>query len=156
MNIKEMRISKHLTQEQAADLLQVSRRTYINYEQEKVKVSESKKAYICRVLEEYGKIDETHGILLVEDIKNICENVLNNYNVDFCYLFGSYAKGNAKENSDVDLFISMDSCGEEFYDLSESLRENLKKKVDLIHITQINKNVNLAKEIMKYGIKIYG
>lgn len=156
MNIKEMRISKHLTQEQAADLLQVSRRTYINYEQEKVRVSELKKAYICSVLGEYGRIDETHGVLLVDDIKNICKKVLNNYNVDFCYLFGSYAKGNAKENSDVDLFVSMNSCGEEFYDLSENLRENLKKKVDLIHITQINNNVNLVKEIMKDGIKIYG
>ena len=37
---------------------------------------------------------------------NICSSVFGNYSIDYCYLFGSYAKGKATEVSDVDLLIS--------------------------------------------------
>ena len=47
-------------------------------------------------------------MLKLENIKTKVSEVLDKYKdeVKFCYLFGSYAKGYAKENSDVDLCIS--------------------------------------------------
>ena len=69
--------------------------------------------------------------------------------VNFCYLFGSYAK--AKPTSDVDLLISANVKG-----LVEEIRLKLNKKVDVLDINQLNNNIELTEEILKDGIKIYG
>ena len=78
------------------------------------------------------------------------------YDVKYAYLFGSYAKGKATEQSDVDLLVSMPLNGLRFYELVEMLREALKKKVDLLDETQLENNSTLVKEILGEGIKIYG
>ena len=43
-----------------------------------------------------------------------------------------------------------------FYDLVESIREGLKKKVDVLKSEQLNGNPDLMNEILKDGVKIYG
>ena len=85
-----------------------------------------------------------------------CNNVFKEYNVEYAYLFGSYAKGVATETSDVDLLVSMPVNGLAFYELIETLREGLKKKVDLLDIAQLNNNPKLVQEILRDGVKIYG
>ncbi|MBS6441740.1 MAG: nucleotidyltransferase domain-containing protein, partial [Coprobacillus sp.] len=72
-----------------------------------------------------------------------------------CYLFGSYAKNKATEHSDVDLLISTSITGLKYFELVEILREQLKKKVDLLDSAQLNNNFDLVHEILKEGIKIY-
>lgn len=54
------------------------------------------------------------------------------YPVDYCCLFGSYAGGKATERSDVDLFIFTELTGLKYFGLIEELRENLRKRVDLV------------------------
>ena len=81
--------------------------------------------------------------------------VFKKYNVEFCYLFGSYAKGKANEKSDVDLLVSVPLDGLKFFELVEMLRMNLKKKVDLLDFNQLNNNPELTYEMLKDGIKIY-
>ena len=76
--------------------------------------------------------------------------------VEFCYLFGSYAKGYANEKSDVDLCVSTSLTGLDFFGLIEDIRVALHKKVDLIRFDTLNNNLKLINEIMKDGIKIYG
>ena len=76
--------------------------------------------------------------------------------MEYCYLFGSYAKGKATEKSDVDLLVAMPVDGMKFYELIEMLREQLKKKIDLLNIEQLDNNPMLVQEILKDGIKIYG
>jgi predicted nucleotidyltransferase len=78
------------------------------------------------------------------------------YHVEFCYLFGSYAKGKATEKSDVDLLVSTETTGLTFFEMTERLRESLHKKVDLLDLKQLINNENLLREVLKEGIKIYG
>ena len=92
----------------------------------------------------------------MEQIKEVCVDVFSDYEVEFCYLFGSYAKSKANETSDVDLLIQTNVAGIKFFGLVEELREKLKKKVDLIDTRQLNNNQVLLHEILKDGIKIYG
>ena len=115
-----------------------------------------KYAFMMQKLGEYGFIDETHGILSIEQIKNICSESFENTDVEYCYLFGSYAKGNATELSDVDLLVATSTSGIKFYDLVEALRENLHKKIDVLNFEQLKNNPELVNEILKDGIKIYG
>jgi predicted nucleotidyltransferase len=107
-------------------------------------------------MEKYGHIDETNGVLSLEKIKELCSEVFESRNVEYCYLFGSYAKGKATETSDVDLLIATSDSGLRFFDLVESLRESLCKKVDVLTLEQLNDNTQLLNEILKDGIRIYG
>ena len=154
--LKTLRLEKHLTQEQAADILGISRRSLVRYEQNEAVLPERKLRYFCELLKEYGLIDEEHGVLSLEQIKQICADVFAGYDVEYCYLFGSYAKEKAQEKSDVDLLISTAEKGLRFYELAELLREKLKKKVDLLDLMQLTNNPTLLQEILKDGIKIYG
>ena len=156
MTLKELRKKKKLTQAACAQYLGIPLRTYQNYETDVSKIGSIKYNFMVQKLEEYGFVDETHGILTVDEIKNICSSIFENYNIDYCYLFGSYAKGKATEVSDVDLLISTPISGMRFYDLVETIREALQKKVDVLNREQLNENLELINEILKDGIKIYG
>ena len=156
MSIKQLRIEKGLTQIQCADFLQIPVRTYKRYEANEEKINRIKYRYIIDKLNEYGLIDEEHGKLTLDGIKNICTEVFKNYSVDYCYLFGSYAKGKATGQSDVDLLISTKETGLRFYEIAERLRESLHKKVDLLDVKQLVNNETLIDEMLKEGIKIYG
>jgi predicted nucleotidyltransferase len=89
-------------------------------------------------------------------IKEICSKIFPSYSVEYCYLFGSYSKGKEKETSDVDLLVSMPINGLKYFELVELLRENLKKKVDVLDVAQLNNNPTLVQEILRDGVKIYG
>lgn len=156
MTLKELRISKKLTQSQVSDFFGVSLRSYKQYENDEKKKNTLKYKFMCEELEKIGYIDEEHGILSLEDIKEKISTVFSNYQVHYCYLFGSYAKGLQNEKSDIDLLISSDVTGMDFYGLAEELRETLHKKVDLLNVQQLSNNQVLLEEILKDGIKIYG
>lgn len=154
--LKELRISKKLTQEEASALLGVSLRSYKSYENDPSKKSTIKYQYLFETLEKFNPIDEEHGILTIDDIKTACKMVLDEYSVKYCILFGSYAKGSANEKSDVDLLISTEVTGLRFFGIAERLREKLHKKVDLLDLRQLKNNEELLDEILKDGIRVYG
>ncbi len=156
MTLKELRTEKGLTQEACAKVVGVPLRTYIRYESDEGRRNNIKYRYIFEMLQKYGVIDEEHGLLTVEKIKETCAPLFEQYGVKYAYLFGSYAKKRATEQSDVDLLISMPVNGLRFYELVEALREALKKRVDLLDETQLDNNNTLVKEILQDGIKIYG
>ena len=156
MTLKELRKQKKLTQAQCAKYLGIPLRTYQNYELEPRKAGTIKYDYIMQKLGRYGFIDEEHGVLGVQAIKDICSEVFDDYNVEYCYLFGSYAKGKAVDSSDVDLLVSTTDRGMRFFDLVETLREKLRKKVDVLNREQLTNNDALLDEILKDGVKIYG
>lgn len=156
MSLKDIRLQGNLTQEEAAQLLGVTRRTYVNYEAGKIDEASLKYKYVVETLQKASLLDESHGILTIDQIRKICSEIFKNYSVDYCYLFGSYAKDKATETSDVDLLVAMPVDGMKFFELIELLREQLKKKIDLLDIAQLDNNSALVQEILKDGIKIYG
>ena len=156
MSLKDIRLQGNLTQEEAAQLLGVTRRTYVNYEAGKIDEASLKYKYVVETLQKASLLDDSHGILTIDQIRKICSEIFKNYSVDYCYLFGSYAKGKATETSDVDLLVAMPVDGMKFFELIELLREQLKKKIDLLDIAQLDNNSALVQEILKDGIKIYG
>lgn len=154
--LKDLRIEKKLTQQQVADILGISLRSYKSYENDESKTNNLKYEYMIEKLEKINIIDEEHGIVELEDIKKKCAKIFEKYDVNFCYLFGSYAKGKARPNSDIDLLISANMKGIEYYGLIEEVRTSLHKKIDALDINQLSGNAELIQEILKDGIKIYG
>ncbi len=156
MSLKELRKQKGLTQKEVSIFLNIPLRTYIRYENDENKIDTIKYNYIVEKLKTINLIDENNGILKFDDIKMICKEVFDNYKVNYCYLFGSYAKNKATELSDIDLLVSCDVSGLQFFEMVELLREKLKKKVDVLNQKQLENNQIIIEEILKEGIKIYG
>lgn len=79
------------------------------------------------------------GSLRLENITALVKPLTKKYHVKEIYLFGSYARGEADENSDLDFLVF---GGEGFkltsiLALGEELREVLKKKVDIFEIREV-------------------
>lgn len=154
-SLKELRKNIGLTQAQVSDMVGISLRTYKNYENDEKKVGTIKYEYIVNALKDYSRIDETHGILNTEIITSKCGEIMREYDIDYAYLFGSYAKGSANETSDIDILISGGISGLRVYGLTEKLRNLTGKKIDMLDIQQINDNMELLDEILRFGVKIY-
>ena len=158
ITLKQYRKSIGISSIEASNACGIPLRTYQRYEQNNSYGSELKRKAIFDILIDKYEITEEKGILRFDNIKTRVGEVLDKYkdDVKFCYLFGSYAKGYAKENSDVDLCIATSLTGLKFVGLSGELRENLNKNIDLLRLSDIQSNESLLNEIMKDGIKIYG
>ena len=159
MKLKELRNEYNLSQLEAANILGVPERTYRRYETDDNYGSLIKRKMFINMLNERCEITEEKGLLSVQLIKEKVSALFDNEydgQIDFCYLFGSYAKGLANEKSDVDLYVSSSLTGLRFVGLIERLRQTLHKKVDLIRSSELNNNIDLVNEILKDGIKIYG
>ena len=159
MKLKELRNEYNLSQLEAARILGIPERTYRRYETDDNYGSLIKRKMFINMLNERCEITEEKGLLSVQLIKEKVSALFDNEydgQIDFCYLFGSYAKGLANEKSDVDLYVSSSLTGLRFVGLIERLRQTLHKKVDLIRSSELNNNIDLVNEILKGGIKIYG
>ena len=81
--------------------------------------------------------------------------VFEKYNVKRAVLFGSYAKGNPGENSDIDLLVDSGLRGLKFISLYEDINQLIGCDVDLFDITQIEKNSRIENEIAATGVIIH-
>lgn len=154
--LKSLRIKSGLTQQEAAERIGVSLRSYVSYENEAEKTRTPKYRFLLSEMREICRMDEEHGILTINEIREACAEIMKDYPIQYCYLFGSYAKGKASPTSDIDLLISSGVTGLQFFGLAEKLRERLHKRVDLLDIKQLTGNEELLNEVLKDGIRIYG
>lgn len=95
-------------------------------------------------------------IFTIQDIKALVAPIAQKYKVREIYLFGSYARGDADENSDLDFLVF---GGENFkltriFSLAEELRDVLKKDVDVFEINEINRDSDFYHTIMKERLPV--
>jgi len=76
----------------------------------------------------------------MQDITRQVTLILKQYNIKKAALFGSYARGDFDEKSDIDILIQPPKgMGIEFISLKHELEDKLGKKVDLVSYNGINK-----------------
>ena len=74
--------------------------------------------------------------LTIKDIKNRVKPIADKHNIKDIYLFGSYARGEANRNSDVDIYCDSGDV-KSLFDLSalkEEFENALGKRVDVVTI----------------------
>lgn len=89
-------------------------------------------AYILSLIKE----DISSSVLSIKAIKNAILPILNRHGIEEVYLFGSYARGEANSNSDVDIYCSSGDI-ETFIEqgkLEDELQNALGKDVDIVFI----------------------
>ncbi len=75
------------------------------------------------------------SVYSIQEISDRVRPVAIEYGTGAIYLFGSYARGEATDESDVDLLIDAENIGGfEFFGLYDDLEDALKKPVDIITI----------------------
>ena len=91
---------------------------------------ENRNSYIVSLI----TTDISSSIYTIKEIKSIIKPILNKYGINDIYLFGSYARGEAKDSSDIDIYCDKGNI-RTFIDqglLEDELEEALNKKVDII------------------------
>ena len=100
-----------------------------------------------------------NGIYSIDELRDLVKPIAKQYDISKVYLFGSYAKGLADENSDVDICIDASeikgffAIGGIYSDLSDAL----KKDVDLITLGSLDycDNKIFVNNVRKDSILIY-
>ena len=101
--------------------------------------------------------DFLNDIIYTQDqIRKILYPVFKEHHVHKALLFGSYVKGMARAESDIDIVVDSGLRGLSFYGLLEDVVTSLNKNVDLLDITQITPESEIDKEIKRTGVLIYG
>ena len=95
-------------------------------------------------------------ILSFEEIVKTVKPIADKYKIQAIYLFGSYARKEQTEESDLDFLVY---GGEDFkltriLSLAEELRKELKKEVDVFEIREVNRNSDFYKTIMKEKVLV--
>ena len=93
----------------------------------------------------------SEAVLSLNKIKEIVKPIALKYQVKEIYLFGSYARGEANDESDLDFLVF---GGENFkltmiFSLAEELREAFQKNVDVFEIHEVNQQSVFYDTIMK-------
>ena len=88
------------------------------------------------------------------ELKAVVSNLAQRYGAERVYLFGSYARGDATEASDIDLRIDKGSIrGLQFARLLGDLEDTLGKKIDLISTSGMDEDFRKAiasEEVLLY------
>ena len=93
----------------------------------------------------------SEAVLSLNKIKEIVKPIALKYQVKEIYLFGSYARGEATDESDLDFLVF---GGENFkltmiFSLAEELRDAFQKNVDVFEIHEVNQQSVFYDTIMK-------
>lgn len=95
-------------------------------------------------------------IYSISAIKSLLQPIFSAHHIKKAVLFGSYAKGNAKKNSDVDILVDSGLKGLAFFGLLEDVVTALDKNVDMLDTSQIIQGSLVDREIERSGVIIYG
>ena len=83
-------------------------------------------------------------MILSEQHIDYIKNFFSGRPVKKAYVFGSYSRGEADENSDIDILVELDHTkpiGMKFFSYKDELEQILQKKVDLVSDEGLSKYV---------------
>lgn len=102
----------------------------------------------------FGRGRRRGKVYTIEQIAELVRPVAEEYDLEYVYVFGSYARGYADIESDVDLLVSADKVrGMEIGGLYLAFRDALGKEVDLV---TNHSDPRFLRIIEKYAVKVYG
>ncbi len=95
-------------------------------------------------------------VLTRYEIENCIKTLLRRYHAEYALLFGSYAREEADDTSDIDLIVV---GGDRFrardiFSFGEDLREMTGKNVDAFEIREVNQDSDFYRNVMQEGVRI--
>lgn len=95
-------------------------------------------------------------ILSMKEIEECVRSLFLRYHADSALLFGSYARGEADFQSDIDLVIfgGPKFHATDVFALAEDLQRALDKPVDVYEIRELNTGTPFYETVMREGVTI--
>ena len=99
-------------------------------------------------------MQQSDRVYTVDEIADIVRPVAERYGVESVILFGSYARGDADRDSDIDLYVETGKISDliELSGFRLDLIEALHKEVDVVTADDFS----MVSRIVKNGVPIYG
>ena len=90
------------------------------------------------------------------EIEKAIKILLDKYHAECAILFGSYARGDETEGSDIDVIVigGAHFRPKDIFAFGEELRQITKKEVDVFEIREVNKGTEFYENIMREGVRI--
>lgn len=90
------------------------------------------------------------------DIEKHIKTLLLKYHVEYAILFGSYARGEESNESDIDVVVvgGENFRAKDIFTFGEELRQLTQKNVDVFELREINKDTVFYDNIMREGVRI--
>ena len=127
----------------------------------KLQNEDNKQGYIKDLIRK--DLKSQGGVLSLESIKCLVLPIAKKYDLDEVSVFGSYARGDANESSDVDIIIDGGNYSGlyEFYEIKENFEKVFDKSVDLITRDSLDQDKGLSGQHFKSYVRedevlIYG
>ena len=95
-------------------------------------------------------------VLSLELIEETVKSLLKKYHAESAILFGSYARGEATPDSDLDLIVfgGADFIPRNIFALAEDLREMTGRNADVFESRELDRGTRLFETVMREGIRI--
>lgn len=111
-----------------------------------------------RAISEYKnpELTKENNTLMLDEIKVLVSSLVKKYNAEYAILFGSYARGEATRESDIDIIIvgGTNFSALDVLAFGEELRELTNKKVDAFELREVEQNTEFYQNILREGVKI--
>jgi len=95
---------------------------------------------------------------IIEKVKQYSQLVTENLHPKMIILYGSYAKGTAREDSDIDVAVVYDKIGEDYWNKFHELyklRRGIDSRIEPVLLEQENNESGFYEDILKTGTIIY-
>lgn len=95
-------------------------------------------------------------VFTLTNIENIVRPIAMKYGAEAVYLFGSYARGEADGDSDLDFLVfgGANFKPTNIFAFAEELRELMQKPVDMFEISEVNPGTDFYNTIMKEKVLV--
>ncbi|HEN0128855.1 TPA: nucleotidyltransferase domain-containing protein [Streptococcus agalactiae] len=102
-------------------------------------------------------------VYTIEEIKEKIQPIAEKYELPVVYLFGSYARQEADDESDIDIAVSvqgLDITGFELLDLEDEIKNVFSRPVDFLVVEDIEVGkspiaIQVKKNFQKEKVKLY-
>ena len=95
-------------------------------------------------------------VLSRSNLDTIVKTLLRQYHAESAILFGSYARGQATAQSDIDIIVIGGSAFDptDIFALAEDLHRQTKKPVDVYELRELDKDSPFYQSVFSEGVRI--
>ena len=96
------------------------------------------------------------NVIAKDELKAVIRDLLHKYHAEYALLFGSYARGEATADSDIDVIVfgGKDFRPADIFSFGEELRQLTGKDVDAFEIREVNVGTPFYNAVMEEGVRI--
>ena len=96
-------------------------------------------------------------VYTIEEIKKMINDIFRKYGIEKAYIFGSYARGEANKESDIDIMIKKGKLKTllQLSALAYEIEQILKKQIDIVIEETYTEDINYDSETIKLAKSIF-